>query len=149
MTTSTRFPVAVHILTVLAAVPDEFVNSKRVAKSIGTHPVVIRRILGLLQDTGFVTSFAGAQGGSSLIVDPDDVTLLDIYRAVEPYHLIAMHEPDPKCPISRVVNTKLAPAIAAAETALEETLAAHTLAELTRPATNALRASLRNQPPAP
>ena len=73
MPRSTRFPAAIHILTLLAIKKGECCSSEWVAKSLGTNAVVVRRIIGLLLDAGFVTSHAGSKGGAMLAVEPDVV----------------------------------------------------------------------------
>ncbi|MCA1734101.1 MAG: Rrf2 family transcriptional regulator, partial [Acidobacteria bacterium] len=54
MATSSRFAVATHILTVLAVRGDEPSSSNLIASSVGTNPVVIRRLLGMLGRAGLV-----------------------------------------------------------------------------------------------
>ncbi len=78
MTKSTRFPVAVHILTFLSAYPGEYISSEAIAKSVATNPVAVRKILGMLVKAGFVSSLAGSKGGAKLEVDPNKLSLLDI-----------------------------------------------------------------------
>ena len=47
MQISSRFSIGVHVLTLLATTPPgELLTSDRMAASVGTNPVVIRRILG-------------------------------------------------------------------------------------------------------
>ena len=91
MSRSTRFPAAVHILTLLALKKGECCSSEWIAKSVGTNAVVVRRIVGLLQEAGFVGSQAGSQGGAFLIVEPSKITLKDIYDAVEQQSVFCMH----------------------------------------------------------
>jgi DNA-binding IscR family transcriptional regulator len=75
MSRSTRFPVAVHILAVLAIKPDGYIGSELIAKSVATNAVVVRRMISLLSKAGFVECQAGAGGGARLCVDPKTVTL--------------------------------------------------------------------------
>ena len=83
--------------------PGEALTSEYLACSVNTNPVVIRRLLGSLRAAGIVESKAGAGGGWSMLVDPEQVTLLDTLRAVEPHNQIfAFHraEPNPECACS-------------------------------------------------
>ena len=48
MSISTKFPVAVHVLSVLALNRQTTVYSDFIAASVNTNPVVIRRIVGIL-----------------------------------------------------------------------------------------------------
>ncbi|HEX3447028.1 MAG TPA: Rrf2 family transcriptional regulator, partial [Isosphaeraceae bacterium] len=67
---SSKLSVGVHILTLLALKPDEPVTSACIAGSVNTNPVVIRRLLGLFREAGFVESKNGVGGGWVLVTDP-------------------------------------------------------------------------------
>jgi hypothetical protein len=56
MNVSTRFTIALHILTLLASSQGEALTSEYIAGSVNTNPVVVRRLLGLLRKQGFVSS---------------------------------------------------------------------------------------------
>lgn len=63
MQISSRFSVGVHVLTSLATnLVGELLTSDRMAGSVSTNPVVIRRILGLLKQAGLVEVRAAADG---------------------------------------------------------------------------------------
>jgi Rrf2 family protein len=79
---STRFPVAIHILSVLA-MEDRQLTSEHLANSADTNPVVIRRLVSALREANLVTTQAGSGGGAILAVDPANITLWDIHEAVE------------------------------------------------------------------
>lgn len=134
MTKSTRFPVAVHILTFLSAHPGEYVSSEAIAKSVATNPVAVRKILGMLVKAGFVSSLAGSKGGAKLEVEPNKLSLLDIYQAVEPREIFQMHEPHPHCPLAKGVKTDLQQVFDRAQTAMERQLAAKTLQDVSQKA---------------
>jgi len=53
------------------------------AELVNTNPVVIRRILGPLREAGLVTSQPGPGGGWRLSRPPAEITLRDVYRAIE------------------------------------------------------------------
>ena len=95
MQTSSRFAVAVHILTLLAGADDEPIKSDQMAGSVNTNPVVIRRILCSLSRAKLVTSQTGAAGGSRLARKPSQISLLDVYRAVEEGGVFALHRQPP------------------------------------------------------
>ena len=89
----TKFSVAVHVLILVAesSIP---VNSEQMAESVGTNASYIRKILSLLKKSGIVDGHRGISG-YSLAVRPDNLTLLQIYRAVtdeEKIHLIDIHK---------------------------------------------------------
>lgn len=111
MSTSSRFAVAVHVLTLLAwAGEDEPLKSEYIACSVNTNAVVIRRILCALARAGLVTSQTGAAGGSKLARAASRITLRDVYRAVEPQEIFARHrqQPNQDCPVGVNIEDVLA-----------------------------------------
>jgi Rrf2 family protein len=82
MAANSKFAVAVHALSMLA-VEDERQTSRRIAGSVATNPVVIRRLLAQLTRAGIVESTHGAKGGFRLAKPAAKVTLHDVYKAVE------------------------------------------------------------------
>jgi len=81
-----------------------------------------------------VSSERGPQGGWRLASDLQQVTLLDVHRAVGGPNLFAIgpdrHNPD--CAVERVVNAALADSLQQAEALLLSRLGAVTLADLAR-----------------
>ena len=74
---------AVHVLTLMAWADDEPLKSEQVAESVNTNAVVIRRMLCELAESKLVVSQTGSMGGSRLARQPEEITLLEIYQAVE------------------------------------------------------------------
>ncbi len=134
MSRSTRFPAAIHILTLLAIKKDQYCSSEMIAKSLGTNAVVVRRIVGLLQESGMVTSQAGSQGGAMLTVAPEKLTLLDIYDAVEDQSIFCMHDPHPQCPVACCVKEQVNELVDRAEDRMKSELAKTKLSAITKPA---------------
>jgi Rrf2 family protein len=102
--------VGIHIMTIFALKPGEGLTSEFIACSVNTNPVVIRRLLGSLREAGIVDSKTGSGGGWSLLMDPAQITLLDILRAVEPQNeIFALHrsEPNPECPCGQHIVSVL------------------------------------------
>lgn len=128
MALNTRFATSIHALVVLAAQPDKLHRSEDVARSLGTNPVVVRRVFSLLGQAGLVLSQKGPSGGSKLARRPTDVTLRDIHRAVHPQS----SQYAPSLPPS--LQTALKGAFSAASRAFEQELAHTTLAQLARKA---------------
>ena len=133
MQISSRFSVGVHILTLLATTPaGEVLTSDRMAGSVNTNPVVIRRILGQLKKAGLVEVRAAA-GGTYLRRLPAAITLLEVYYAVEVVEgrLFSMHDnPNPKCLVGRNIQAALDETLVRAQAALEQELAGVTLAQV-------------------
>ncbi len=134
MARSTRFPAAIHILTLLSLKPGDYLSSELIAKGLGTNAVVVRRIIGLLKEAGFVASQAGSQGGATLVVDPDKITLRDIYDAVEDQSVFCMHDPHPQCPVACCVKEQVNQLIEGAEEKMLADLSRTKLSSITKPA---------------
>ncbi|HEY8485384.1 MAG TPA: Rrf2 family transcriptional regulator [Longimicrobiales bacterium] len=130
MAISSRFAVAVHVLVLLERGGGEPVPSERIAASVGTNPAVIRRILCMLSRAGLTRSRLGTGGGAMLARAAREVTLLDVYRAVEDGELFVLHAGDERCPVGRHIEGVLEEAVGAARRAMEEALAKRTLADV-------------------
>ena len=134
MKITSRFTIAVHTLLVIHSFQDSVkVTSALIASSVNANPVVIRRILLQLKAAGLV-SVASGTGGAKLIRDPKDITLYDVYEAVDCVEgdLFHFHEnPNPQCPVGRNVHTVLDQHLQEAQDAMEGVLKKTTLADLT------------------
>jgi Rrf2 family protein len=132
MPTSSRFTVAVHILSGLAIYQDEPLTSQTIAASVHTNPAVIRRLLSMLGQAGLTYSRLGHGGGSLIARAPETITLLDVYRAVENQSLFAMHRtaPDKDCVIGRHIKVSLQPALGRAVSAFQVELSKITIADI-------------------
>ncbi|MBP3893684.1 MAG: Rrf2 family transcriptional regulator [Atopobiaceae bacterium] len=129
---SSRLPVATHILLCIALLGDEHkTTSTFLAGSVGVNPVIVRNVLGQLKAAGLVTVEPGV-GGATLARDPEQITLLDVFHAVEEREsLFRFHDnPNPECPVGRNVHAVLGKSLAAVDDAMEAQLAATTLADL-------------------
>jgi Rrf2 family protein len=132
MTTNSRFPVALHILTALASRPNALMTSETIAASVCTNPVVIRRVLGDLRRAGIVESHAGNRGGWRLLHSPACITLRHVYEAVQeglPFAL-APQEPNQDCCIGKHMKATLTAIFCGAECALTEYLEQITIGDI-------------------
>ena len=132
MTGNSRFAVSVHVLAYLAYKAGEQVTSAEIASSVSTNPVVIRRLLAALVKARLVIGHKGAGGGFGLASAPLNITLLDIYRAVEPQpdHGLDRFSPNHKCPVGARIETILRTAFFKAQTGMEAELARVSLEEV-------------------
>ena len=137
MNTSSKFAVATHILTTLAANKMLFgensgMNSELLAKSVNTNPVVIRRLLGVLKERGFVSTKLGPNGGAYLIKDAKEISLAHIYSAVEQGNLYHLHYtcPNKICPVGANISDILSTILQNAEQAFKMILAKKTLDDI-------------------
>lgn len=108
MQISSRFTIAVHVLICIETFKDEYkVTSEFLASSVNVNPVVIRRILQQLKKAEIVEVKRGS-GGAEIARDLKDITLLDVYNAVESVEdgqLFHFHEdPNPQCPVGKNIH---------------------------------------------
>jgi Rrf2 family protein len=135
MSANSRMTVAIHILSYMAVAerkrPDP-VTSDRIAHSVATNPVVIRRMLGDLRRAGLVASRRGAHAGWTLTRSPEAITLLEVYRAVGEGPLFGLHAspPNPHCHVARELKPALGRVYGALEKELARQLARTTLGEM-------------------
>ena len=83
------------LATLLAMDEDKPIASEYMAGSVNTNSVVIRCILGTLRKAGLAIAQPGAGGGSSLARCLEQITLLDVCRAVETGDLFSLHRRPP------------------------------------------------------
>ena len=111
MQISSRFTIAVHVLLCIETFKNDYkVTSDFLASSVNVNPVVIRRLLQQLKKAGIVTVMRGT-GGTDTARPTDEITLLDIYHAVECVEngeLFHFHEnPNPLCPVGKNIHAIL------------------------------------------
>ena len=79
---STRLSDAVHILAFIALYPNCDLTSNKLAESIQTNPAYVRQLMSALRKGGLLVSVKG-HPRPALAREPEKITLLDAYRAVE------------------------------------------------------------------
>jgi DNA-binding IscR family transcriptional regulator len=84
-------------------------TSSFVAKSANTNPGRVRRVLAPLVRAGLVAGREGGGGGYTLERRPDDITLADIFAAVEEGPVLPTHPraPNRRCPIGSGISAAL------------------------------------------
>ncbi len=131
-----QYTVALHILTWIAVMTegkDEFVPSDRIAASVNTSPVFIRRILGVLGKAGLViVQRGGTRAGWKLARNSEKITLLDVYEAIVQKPLFELHHssPNPRCIVGRGIQPALNQIYGYAEDAMKQQLAQVTISDL-------------------
>ncbi|MEO3806047.1 Rrf2 family transcriptional regulator [Nonomuraea sp. B1E8] len=123
MSANSRLTIAAHALAWIGLYQrqgHEIATSEQIATSASTNPVVIRRLLGDLRRAGLVESRRGVGAGWSLARDLESMTLLDVYEAVEPGPLFALHRAAPNA--GCVVGYGIQPAMQRIYDGIEETL---------------------------
>lgn len=130
---SSRFTIAVHILSIIKQNPSTICTSEFMAESVNTNPVVIRKILSYLKKAGIVQVRRGT-GGASLVKNLDAITLLEVFRSVEVVEedkLFHLHEnPNPDCPIGANIQAVLELILVQAQEAMEQVLANITMEQV-------------------
>ena len=129
-----RFAFAVHVMAVLGLEKNHCFPSSRLAETVNTNPVVIRRILIELQEAGLIATTRGPHGGSILKRKPERVTLREIRDAVEKGQLFGLHpnKPSKKCPVGKNIGKVMSRVADRAGKAVERELENITLADVLR-----------------
>ena len=110
------------------------VNSEFLAGSIGVNPVIVRTVISQLREAGIVQTQRGSSG-AELSRRLDEITLYDVYKAVGSVDaeegLFHFHEqPNPDCPVGRNIHKVLDRHLAEVQKAMEDSLKATTLADI-------------------
>lgn len=133
MSISSRFAVGVHILSLIEMNKDGVSSSEFLAGSVNTNPALIRKIIGMLKKAGLVEVHPGI-AGTKLARELSDITLLDVYKAVDVVQdneLFSVHEnPNPQCPVGRNIQDTIIPILSTAQIALEKVLGNVTIADI-------------------
>lgn len=131
MKRNSRLSLALHTLGHMASDPDRMRTSADIADHAGTNPVVVRRVLGKLREAGLLTSEKGHAGGWRLARQPDQITLADVYLALDE-NLVATggEEEAPSCSVEHKLQRKVASVLEEIERSLVERLAVTTIAEV-------------------
>ena len=143
MQISSRFTIATHMMIIIAMQDtDSKVTSDFLAASVGVNPVIIRKTLSQLKKAGLI-SVARGTGGTEIIKDLQDISLLDVYQAVECLgksgKLFSFHDnPNPKCPVGANIHEVLDQKLFDVQAAMENQLRQTSLAQVVADAQNKL-----------
>ncbi len=126
MQISMKCSIAVHCLIfIYEAKGITKVTSNLLAESTGSNPVIIRNIISSLKKAGLI-SVARGTGGAELCMQPSEITLYQIYNALEPdglSALIGIHPcKDRKCPIAQNIQKVLQSPYQKIEDNIKETM---------------------------
>ena len=134
MQISSRFTVALHVLACIATFSGQKkVTSVFLAESVNTNAVIIRNILLQLKAAGLIRVDRGS-GGAYLKQPADEISLLDVYKAIEPLEngkLFRIHEnPSKDCPVGRNIYEVLDGRLSAIQEVMELKLRSMSLADI-------------------
>ena len=139
MQISSRFTIGTHVLIMIALQGEKTkVTSDFLAGSVGVNPVIIRKILSQLKKAGLIHVARGT-GGAELAKAADEISLLDIYQAVECLgstgQLFSFHEhPNPACPIGNSIHGVLDGKLEEIQLAMEKEMAQISLEQVVKEA---------------
>ena len=134
MQISSRFTIAIHILTCVEVFGEEYkITSDFLASSIRVNAVIIRKILSQLRNAGLIEVARGT-GGTKITRLAGEITLYDVYEAVdllEEGMLFHFHEnPNPVCPVGRNIHKALDEKLECIQTAMEDEMRRFTIADV-------------------
>ena len=134
MQISSRFTIAVHIFACIDTFgKDHKMTSDFLAGSVNVNPVIIRKIMSSLRDANLIHVQRGT-GGITIAKPLEEITLYDIYRAVdcvESGELFHFHDnPNENCPVGKNIHLILDDKLMRVQAAMENELKAITLQEV-------------------
>ena len=108
MTPDLRFPRVLHVLIHLS-LRDRVMSSAEIAEMLTTHPVVVRRMLAGLRDSGLIEATKGRGGGWRVARPLEEISLRDVFEALgRPGQAVSSETRDhPGCPVEGAVNRSL------------------------------------------
>lgn len=131
MKRNSRLSLALHTLSHMAGNPDRTRTSSDIADHAGTNPVVVRRVLGKLREAGLLTSEKGHAGGWRLARNPQEITLADVYLALDE-RLVATHETTDAtaCSIEHALHERVSGVLEEIEQSLVQRLGETSISEV-------------------
>lgn len=133
MSANSQFTTAVHALCWIALAArhgESPITSERIAESLASHPVLVRRVLAPLREAGVVGVRRGPGSGWRLERPAEQITLREVYAALDLGTPFALHphEPKPDCPVGHGIRPALTEIYASVEVAMMRELDGHTIA---------------------
>ena len=127
-----QFTVAAHIMAALGFFHGKEIASATLAESVQADPTFVRKSLSKLSKAGLIVTTRGKNGASALTRSPEQVTLLDIYRASAAPPTFAIHNypVEKRCPISRNIKGCMSSVLRKAQHSFENSLDRITLADV-------------------
>ena len=132
MALNTQFSIAVHLMIALGFNCERQATSSQLAASINTSPSFVRRILSKLSKANLVSTTTGKSGACLLAKKPEDISLLEIYKAVDAPQTFAIHDypTQQSCLVSCNIEKTMQKVLTKAQDSFEETLSETSLAEI-------------------
>jgi len=106
---SGKFAITLHILTLLAKQPGDFLSSDYIAGSMNMNPVLIRKEIANLKKNHIVESKEGKNGGTRLLKHAAEITLDDIFKMT--FETVTLgyskNSPNLDCLVGKQINQHL------------------------------------------
>jgi Rrf2 family protein len=90
MSRSTKLASAAYILSFIASRHPDQLTSDLIAEVVEDHPARVRQLISALGKAGLIQSVRGANGGVVLGRAARDISLRDIYEAVEEQPMVSL-----------------------------------------------------------
>jgi len=134
MQVSSRFTIAIHIFACIDYFQKDYkITSDFLASSVNVNPVIIRKIMSQLRDAGLINVARGT-GGITLAKPAEEITLLDVFNAVDSLDegkLFHFHEnPNTDCPVGSTIHLILDDKLERVQKAMEGELKSITIADV-------------------
>ncbi len=134
MQISSRFTIAIHIFACMDTFRDKYkITSDFLAGSVNVNPVIIRKVMQQLKRAELINVARGT-GGIEPVKSLNEITLLDIFKAVESIEngeLFHFHEnPNSSCPVGRNIHKGLDDKLESIQQAMEERMSEITVADV-------------------
>ena len=131
MKRNSRLSLALHTLCHIAYDAHRTQTSSEIANHAGTNPVVVRRVLGKLRKTGLLTSERGHSGGWRLTRSSNEITMADVYLALEESLVASCPDSEPHaCQVERHLEGRVNKILSEVEATLIERLLGTKIAEI-------------------
>ena len=105
---STKYAVSIHILSLIALKKGKSITSDYIAESVNTNPALVRRLMSGLKKAGLIQTQTKI-GVTGLMKDPEEISLLEIFKAVENRQdLFSIHsDTNTACPVGAKIGCVL------------------------------------------
>lgn len=132
---NTQFSIAVHMLVGMAK--HGKVSSAVLAETVNANPIFLKRILAKLSNASLISTVSGRNGGCMLSRQPEKISLLDVYKAVEAPKAFAIHRyvKNNSCAISSNIQGVLAGVLTKVQISQEEILSSKSILDMSNEVT--------------
>jgi len=128
-----RFATIIHILVLIDHCKNQIISSEFIAGSINVNPVVVRREIKVLKDSGIINSKKGKEGGFYLLKDPSEIDFAMIYQLINAGTAWAkQNKTNPNCKIGNQMNDELEQIFSGAQDSILQYFTAIKLSEFSK-----------------